>query len=349
MAPLTFADTHNMVVFLSKSDASDGFDQIVDFLNAHTIKYDLMVNPTIYVVVTKAIVRRDLHFDDADGVECLPHAEIFEELARMGYEKPPPKLAFYMAFFFAQWKFLIHTIVQCISAKRTTWNEFSSSISSAVICLSTSRKFNFSKYIFDSMVRNVDSPTSVEVPITHAQPSTTSAPSLTKLQDTTPTTHDTPPQYQPPIPHYSPQQDQPTTPYDSPMPLLTTLMETCATLSQKVGELENDKNSQALEILQLKKRVNKLNRKKKSKTLGLKRLRKRLMKKKLLWMLSLRKGQILMLLNMAGYKMEFFKGMTYEEIRPKFKREYSKIQTLFKKDKDVQETKKKRVADETLL
>nr|GFA56468.1 hypothetical protein [Tanacetum cinerariifolium] len=53
--------------------------------------------------------------------------------------------------------------------------------------------------------------------------------------------------------------------------------------------------------------------------------------------------------NMTGYKMEFFKGMTYDEIRPIFEREYNKIQTLFKKNKDVQKTKKKRVDDETLL
>nr|GEY24781.1 hypothetical protein [Tanacetum cinerariifolium] len=31
-------------------------------------------------------------------------------------------------------------------------------MASAVICLSTGRKINFSKYIFDSLVRNVDSP-----------------------------------------------------------------------------------------------------------------------------------------------------------------------------------------------
>nr|GEV94931.1 putative ribonuclease H-like domain-containing protein [Tanacetum cinerariifolium] len=37
-------------------------------------------------------------------------------------------------------------------------NEFTSSMASAVICLSTGRKFNFSKYIFDSLMRNVDSP-----------------------------------------------------------------------------------------------------------------------------------------------------------------------------------------------
>nr|GEW76222.1 hypothetical protein [Tanacetum cinerariifolium] len=53
--------------------------------------------------------------------------------------------------------------------------------------------------------------------------------------------------------------------------------------------------------------------------------------------------------NMAGYKMEFFKGMTYDEIRPIYEREYNKVQTLFKQDKDVQKTNKKRVADETLL
>nr|GEU79990.1 uncharacterized mitochondrial protein AtMg00810-like [Tanacetum cinerariifolium] len=48
-------------------------------------------------------------------------------------------------------------IRESISAKRTSWNEFSSAMASAVICLSTGRKFNFSKYIFDSLVRNVDS------------------------------------------------------------------------------------------------------------------------------------------------------------------------------------------------
>nr|GEU29908.1 putative ribonuclease H-like domain-containing protein [Tanacetum cinerariifolium] len=175
-------------VNLMLSDASDGFDQIMDFLNAHTIKYALMVNPIIYVscikqflattivkkvnsnvqlqaliddkqvVVTEAIIRQDLHLDDTDGVECLPNAEIFLELARMGYEKPPPKLTFYKAFFSGQWMFVIHTIFQRISAKRTTWNEYSSFMASVVICLATGRKFNFSKYIFNSMVRNVDSP-----------------------------------------------------------------------------------------------------------------------------------------------------------------------------------------------
>nr|GEY97320.1 hypothetical protein [Tanacetum cinerariifolium] len=58
---------------------------------------------------------------------------------------------------------------------------------------------------------------------------------------------------------------------------------------------------------------------------------------------------IIYLKNMAGHKMEHFKGMTYSKVRPIFEREYKKVQTLFNPDKDVEEPKKKRVADETLL
>nr|GEW30540.1 hypothetical protein [Tanacetum cinerariifolium] len=96
-------------------------------------------------------------FVNAEGVVCLPNEEIFAGLAQMGYDKPSTKLTFYKAFFSSQWKFLIHTILQSLSAKRTSWNEFSTAMASAVICLSKGQKFNFSKYIFDSLVRNVDS------------------------------------------------------------------------------------------------------------------------------------------------------------------------------------------------
>nr|GEV67082.1 hypothetical protein [Tanacetum cinerariifolium] len=217
-----------------------GFDQIMDFLNAHAIQYALVVNPTIYiscikqfwasttikkvnvmvqlyalidgkkVVITEDAIRQDLHLYDADGV----------------------------------WKFLIHTLVQCVSIMRTAWNEFSCSMASSVICLATCRKFNFSKYIFDSMA--AEEREEVKVPNAPTPPSTTSAPSPL-LQDPTPTPHATPPA--------SPPQEQPTTTSESSMSLLNILMETRATLSNKVAELEQDKHTQALEILKLKKRA----------------------------------------------------------------------------------------------
>ncbi|GJR36681.1 hypothetical protein Tco_1212365 [Tanacetum coccineum] len=109
------------------------------------------------IVVTEASVRRDLQLEDANGVDCLPNATIFEQLTLMGYEKLSQKLTFYKAFFSPQWKFLIHTILQCLSAKTTAWNEFSSTMPSVIICLANNQKFNFSKYIFESMMKNLDS------------------------------------------------------------------------------------------------------------------------------------------------------------------------------------------------
>nr|GEX85020.1 hypothetical protein [Tanacetum cinerariifolium] len=84
------------------------------------------------------------------------HAEIFKGLARMGYEKPSDKLTFYKAFFSPKWKFLIHTILQCLSAKIISWNEFSSTVAYAIVCLATNQKFNFSRYILLSLVKNIE-------------------------------------------------------------------------------------------------------------------------------------------------------------------------------------------------
>nr|GEW03990.1 zinc finger, CCHC-type [Tanacetum cinerariifolium] len=161
-----FADTHNVVAILEKSDAAEGFEQIIDFLSGTYIHYALTVNPHIYIlcikqfwntasikrsgdvtrlqalvdkkkiVISEVVIHEILQLDDAEGIVCFPNEEIFAGLAQMGYKKPSTKLTFYKAFFSSQWKFLIYTILQSLSAKRTSWNEFSMAMASAVICLS---------------------------------------------------------------------------------------------------------------------------------------------------------------------------------------------------------------------
>ncbi|GKE75381.1 hypothetical protein Tco_1537422 [Tanacetum coccineum] len=84
MATLKFADTHNMVVFLSKPTESDGFEQIVDFLNAHPIRTVTSLVDGKKIIVTESSVRRDLQLADEDGVDCLPNSTIFEQLTLMG-------------------------------------------------------------------------------------------------------------------------------------------------------------------------------------------------------------------------------------------------------------------------
>nr|GEW53054.1 hypothetical protein [Tanacetum cinerariifolium] len=106
---LTFAETHNMIAYLTKSDASEGFNQIIDFLNGSSIKYALTANPNIYVscvkqfwtfvtvkkvndvtrlqalvdkkkvMIMEASIRDALRLDDAEGVEYFPNEEIFAE------------------------------------------------------------------------------------------------------------------------------------------------------------------------------------------------------------------------------------------------------------------------------
>nr|GEV41785.1 lon protease homolog 1, mitochondrial-like [Tanacetum cinerariifolium] len=82
------------------------------------------------VVISEASIRRELWFGDERGIDCLPNETIFEQLT-----------------------------LTC--AKTTVWNEFSNTIAYVVICLATDQKFNFSMYIFDSMVKNLDSATKI--------------------------------------------------------------------------------------------------------------------------------------------------------------------------------------------
>nr|GEW71388.1 hypothetical protein [Tanacetum cinerariifolium] len=420
-----------MIAFLTKSAVSEGFDQIVDFLTTHTIQYALMVNPTIYVSCIKQFWASVLIKKSNNAVKLQ---------ALIDKKK-------------------------CMSAKRTTWNEFSSSMASAVICLAIEEDEDDNEV---STASTSPSPTYATI-----QPS--------PQQEPIPS----PPQAQPTQPS-SPPQQQPTQPANtskSSLTLLNTLMETCATLTQKVTHLEQDKVAQALEITKLKQRVRKLEKKIKFKSFGLKRLKKveggiaeldadedvtlvdvdadtqwrmeedvttikdinaaeseptvfndekvtmsmaqtlikmkadkarildeqmakrlqdeeteqaaarkiqekedlerakvlqqqydqkqedidwnivaekmqekhldnvkkyQSLKRKPISVAQARKNMIVYLKNMAGYKIQHFKGMTYDQVRPFFEREYKHVQTFLKSDRDEEPTKK-RHAKETLL
>ncbi|GJT35399.1 hypothetical protein Tco_0925818, partial [Tanacetum coccineum] len=188
MRPL-FIDKHNMVAFLKKPNESVGFTEIVDFLKGTSLRYALTHNPTIYdslvkqfwqtatvrtlanrtpelvasidnkeYTITEASVRSKLQLADAAGISNLPDAEIYDGLATLGYVSEG-KLTFWKKNFTPQWKFLIHTILHCLSPKSGGWDQFGSPIATALICLSSNRVYNFSKLIFDGMVHNIESNT----------------------------------------------------------------------------------------------------------------------------------------------------------------------------------------------
>nr|GEU37216.1 hypothetical protein [Tanacetum cinerariifolium] len=65
------------------------------------------------------------------------------------------------------------------------------------------------------------------------------------------------------------------------------------------------------------------------------------LKRKPICVAQARKNMIVYLKNTAGYKIQHFKGMTYDQVRPIFKREYNKVQTFLKSDRDEEHTKER--------
>nr|GEZ35338.1 hypothetical protein [Tanacetum cinerariifolium] len=134
---------------------------MVDFIAASPLRYALTVKPTIYVshirqfwsttrikttdegthilatvdgiqrTVSEASLRHNLKLRDEDGIVSIPDMELFENLTLMGF------------------------------------NEFSSNIATALVCLATNMTYNFSKMIFDGMVKNVATshPTTSSIPL----------------------------------------------------------------------------------------------------------------------------------------------------------------------------------------
>nr|GEW43552.1 retrovirus-related Pol polyprotein from transposon TNT 1-94 [Tanacetum cinerariifolium] len=103
-------------------------------------------------IVSESSLRRNLKLRDEEGISSLPDAELFENLTLMEYNiSPNQKFTFQKRQFSHQWKYLIHTIMQCLSLRST-----SSNIATALVCLATNRTYNFSKMIFDGLVKNVN-------------------------------------------------------------------------------------------------------------------------------------------------------------------------------------------------
>nr|GEW50744.1 putative ribonuclease H-like domain-containing protein [Tanacetum cinerariifolium] len=75
---LAFCDYHNKIAILEKYEHNVDFHQIVDFVEASHIR-------TIF----ESSIKRNLKLNDEEGISSLPDAELFENLALMGYNILP--------------------------------------------------------------------------------------------------------------------------------------------------------------------------------------------------------------------------------------------------------------------
>ncbi|GKE36949.1 hypothetical protein Tco_1460354, partial [Tanacetum coccineum] len=77
------------------------------------------IDRKVKLLVTEASIRRHIKLEDSEGLNTLPTVEIFEQLALMGYVTTFDSLTFQKGHFSPQWKFFNHTILHCLSPKKT--------------------------------------------------------------------------------------------------------------------------------------------------------------------------------------------------------------------------------------
>ncbi|GJZ99282.1 retrovirus-related pol polyprotein from transposon TNT 1-94 [Tanacetum coccineum] len=240
------------------------------------------------VIITETSVRRDLQLEDAEGIECLPNADIFEQLALMGMVKNVDSSV----------KFLMYPrFVQVFLDKQV--GDMSTHDEIFVTPSHTKKVFGNMKRVGKGFSRAVTplfptmmvqaqeemgegsaNPTDPHHTPIITQPSTSKPqkkqkPRKPKRKDT-----EIPQSSGPTEPIADEAANEENVPTHSNDPLLSgedslklnDLMEICTKLQQRVLDLENTKTAQAQEISSLKLRVKRLEKKGGSRTHKLKRL-----------------------------------------------------------------------------
>ncbi|GJT59826.1 RNA-directed DNA polymerase, eukaryota [Tanacetum coccineum] len=186
MAALKYRDEHNRIGFLEKPKGSTDYHQVIDFLLDSHIRYALVTDPLIYdslitqfwstaslrsselgppaivatidgtpYTITESLVRSKLQLHDEGGIVDMPIPDIFLGMDNLGYPTEG-KLTFHKNKFSPQWRFLIHTLLHCLSTKSGSWDQFGTPLAIALICLCEGKKYNWSRYIFTGMVNNIN-------------------------------------------------------------------------------------------------------------------------------------------------------------------------------------------------
>lgn len=182
---LFFAE-HNVVAYFEKSDKSKLFDEMNDFLEKSNTHFALTMNPVICkqriaefwdsakksvdsngvgkidsrvngneISLTEEMIRKHLKFNDAGGDPDYKSELYLKTYEAIGYGGDLTCGTIKKGQLPYVWRYLAHTILHCLSHKKTAWDELAAPQSSAFHGLVNGLNFNFSKMIFDGMLENL--------------------------------------------------------------------------------------------------------------------------------------------------------------------------------------------------
>ncbi|KAI3814251.1 hypothetical protein L1987_19001 [Smallanthus sonchifolius] len=180
-----FSPYHNLTACLIKGKKSEGFDDMIDFLCRSKIHHALTVNPTIYtshmedfwssavystdqgtpqisgtvdgkeIIISKAKLRQHLKLQDEGDAISYPRDVYMRTFVSIGYTGNQTEYTIEKALMGPKWKYLCHTLLQCISQKRSGWNQLSSGLVSEIHGMITWAGFNFSHLILEGLRYNL--------------------------------------------------------------------------------------------------------------------------------------------------------------------------------------------------
>nr|GEV04337.1 hypothetical protein [Tanacetum cinerariifolium] len=257
------------------------------------------------VIITEDTIRQALRLDNADGVDCLVNEEIFVELTRMGYEKPMVRNMDSSSKFLMYHRFLqlmINAQVDDLSAYNTKYT--SPALTHKVFANMRRISKGFSGVdtpLFDGMLVQQQVRVVEDVAEDEDDDNEVSA--------------------------------EPTPP--SPTPRLQSSSKgsggRCIQAERgRIAELDADED---VILVDAEEDVNDdvQGRLAESQVKDNTVMRYQALKRKPVIEAQAKKNMMIYLKNMAGFKMDFFKGMTYNEIRPIFEKHYNLNQAFLER------------------
>ncbi|KAF5758638.1 hypothetical protein HanXRQr2_Chr16g0731501 [Helianthus annuus] len=185
---LKFISTHNQAGYLAAPPEKHKrlYTSLIKGLNSCRLVHALRDNPVVYeslvqdfwkaarfevqgvdgkemieaeiqkkkIVVTEQMIREVLQFGDneSDPID-LPSGTVEAILPRLSYEGKYPSLV--KKFLHPYWHLLAHMFILCMTENRGGTDQLNITQTAAFVALITNEPFNYSKYIFEGMKRNV--------------------------------------------------------------------------------------------------------------------------------------------------------------------------------------------------
>ncbi|GJZ44334.1 hypothetical protein Tco_0591589, partial [Tanacetum coccineum] len=136
MAIINSCNKHNMIACVEKTEHNADFHDGIDFLTGCSVNYALLVSPVM--------IQQFWNTAKVRMINKVTHIE-----AKVAGKK----ILVSEATVRTDLMFNDEDGTNCFDNQSTLWDQFGTNIASALVGLATNQKFNFSKMIFDGMLR----------------------------------------------------------------------------------------------------------------------------------------------------------------------------------------------------